>query len=317
VSGTAAPIPRSGPFFSVIVPAYNAAAYLGEALASVAAQSQADFECIVIDDGSTDATAEIARSCGDQRFRVISIHHGGSPGRARNIGINAATGSYVAFLDADDLWAPEKLRRFYDHLQTSGATLVFSNGFAVDERGDRVSELLSRRMKPVFPPRDPLLVLTNILPVASVAVRRTVVLAHPFSEDPAMRGAEDYILWLKINASHELHYIGDPLLLYRCHPGQMHRGGLEQLRKCQAILSDDDVISAYGAGIVRLGLELIELRSAYRRADIGDGVRCLACLTRWLFTAQRSALLAYVRYGFVRRGWTLLRQRLSGRLVGV
>jgi glycosyltransferase involved in cell wall biosynthesis len=317
VSIAAAPIAGSGPFFSVIVPAYNAAAYVGEALASVAAQSLPDFECIVIDDGSTDATVEIAWSCGDDRFRVISIDHGGSPGRARNVGINAAAGSYVAFLDADDLWAPEKLRRVYDHIQTTGATLVFSNGFAVDEQGHRVSELLSRRMKPVFPPRDPLLVLTNLLPVASVAVRRTVVLEHPFSEDPAMRGAEDYILWLKINAVHELHYLADPLLLYRCHPGQMHRDGLEQLRKWRTILGGDDVASVYGDEIVRLGLELIALRSAYRRADIGDGGRRLARLMRWLLTSQRTALLAYVRYGFVRRVSTLLRQRLSGRLVGV
>jgi teichuronic acid biosynthesis glycosyltransferase TuaG len=317
VSIQAAPIARSEPFFSVIVPAYNAAAYVGEALASVAAQSLADFECIVVDDGSTDATVEIARSCGDERFRVILIDHGGCPGRARNVGIQAATGNYVAFLDADDLWPREKLRRFYDHIRTTGATLVFSNGFAIDEHGHRVSELLSRRMKPVFPPRDPLLVLSNLLPLASVALRRTVVLEQPFDEDPAMRGSEDYILWLKVNAEHELHYLADPLLLYRCHPDQIHRDGLEQLRKWRTILGDDDVISAYGDGIVRLGLELIELRSSYRRADIGDGVRRLARLTRWLFTSQRSALLAYVRYGLVRRAWTLLRQRLSGRLVGV
>jgi hypothetical protein len=132
-----------------------------------------------------------------------------------------------------------------------------------------------------------------------------------------MRGSEDYMLWLTINAQHELHYLADPLLLYRCHPGQIHRDGLAQLRKCQTILGDQEVVSAYGDGVVRLGLELLELRSAYRRTDIGDGVRRLARLTRWLFTSQRTALLAYVRYGFVRRGFTLLRQRLSGRLVGV
>jgi GT2 family glycosyltransferase len=90
---------------SVIIPAYNAAAFLPATLRSIFAQSSPPGEIIVVDDGSTDDTIAVARSFG---VRVIALTNGG-PSAARNAGMRAATGEYVAFLDADDLWAPEKL----------------------------------------------------------------------------------------------------------------------------------------------------------------------------------------------------------------
>jgi len=92
---------------SVIIPVYNAARYLGEALASVMAQSYGAHEIIVVDDGSTDDSAQVARS-----FPVHYCRrpHGG-PGAARNTGVRRARGGCLAFLDADDLWLPDKLER--------------------------------------------------------------------------------------------------------------------------------------------------------------------------------------------------------------
>jgi glycosyltransferase involved in cell wall biosynthesis len=92
---------------SVVIPAFNEAAYVAGAIESVLEQTYAPIECIVVNDGSTDQTSEIVGSFGAS-VQLIDQPHGG-PSKARNRGIRAATGTYVAFLDADDLWAKEKL----------------------------------------------------------------------------------------------------------------------------------------------------------------------------------------------------------------
>ena len=94
---------------SVIVPAYNAAGYIGEALASVASQSLADWEAIIVDDGSTDSTCECVQPfLEDPRFSLIEQENKGVSA-ARNAAVRRAVGDWVAFLDADDAWLPEKL----------------------------------------------------------------------------------------------------------------------------------------------------------------------------------------------------------------
>jgi glycosyltransferase involved in cell wall biosynthesis len=100
------------PRVSVLIPVFNAQAYLGEALDSIQAQGVADLECIVIDDGSTDPSAEIAR---DRGARVIPMAHAGVA-RARNRALAAANGELIAWLDADDRWPEGSLARRIEHL---------------------------------------------------------------------------------------------------------------------------------------------------------------------------------------------------------
>lgn len=107
------------PHFSVIIPAHNAARTLGEALSSVRRQTFTDWEVVIVDDGSTDDTLAVAAAYVgiDDRFRVVRVANGG-PARARNIAaLTEATGTFLAFLDADDIWAEDKL-------ETSAAALV-------------------------------------------------------------------------------------------------------------------------------------------------------------------------------------------------
>jgi glycosyltransferase involved in cell wall biosynthesis len=100
------------PLVSVITPAYNVARYIGEAIDSVIAQTQGDFEYLVVDDGSTDETEQIVRAYAarDARTRLLSGGHRGSS-TARNLGIRQARGTYIAFLDGDDRWHPQFLAR--------------------------------------------------------------------------------------------------------------------------------------------------------------------------------------------------------------
>ncbi len=101
---------------SVIIPAYNAERYLAEALASVFGQSRVPEEIIVVDDGSTDRTEEVVRKHGEA-IRFLKQPHRG-PGAARNLGVESARGEFIAFLDADDLWLPEKLSAQLDLFRT-------------------------------------------------------------------------------------------------------------------------------------------------------------------------------------------------------
>src|SRR5262249_11794648 len=100
----------SAPRVSVVIPAYNAARTLEATVASALAQTVSDLEVVIVDDGSGDETLAVARSLADPRIRVLSQPEGGAAA-ARNTGLEAATGRYVALLDADDLWLTDKLER--------------------------------------------------------------------------------------------------------------------------------------------------------------------------------------------------------------
>jgi glycosyltransferase involved in cell wall biosynthesis len=103
---------------SVILPVYGVEKYIAEAVRSVLAQTFSDFELLIIDDGSPDRSVEICRQFTDSRIRIIQQQNRGLSG-ARNTGIRYAKGEYLAFLDGDDLWAPEKLEKQVAHLDNS------------------------------------------------------------------------------------------------------------------------------------------------------------------------------------------------------
>ncbi len=97
------------PYITVVIPTYNRRALVKQAVASVVAQSYENWELIVVDDGSTDGTAELIRSIPDNRIRVLELPHCGNIAVLRNIGVNAGSGEWLAFLDSDDIWAPKRL----------------------------------------------------------------------------------------------------------------------------------------------------------------------------------------------------------------
>ncbi len=126
---------RTTPLVSVIVPAYNAARFLPESIPSVLAQTWTDFELIVVNDGSTDDTVACVEAFTDPRIRLVSQANRGLAG-ARNGGIRAARGSFIALLDADDLWHPEKLARHVAHLQSRpGVGVSYSASAFMDDAG--------------------------------------------------------------------------------------------------------------------------------------------------------------------------------------
>jgi glycosyltransferase involved in cell wall biosynthesis len=220
----------SKPAFSVVVPAFNAEETLAETIGSVLAQTESDFELLIVDDGSTDGTLELAHSLAtDPRVRVIHQQNKGLAG-ARNAGIAAASGRYVAFLDSDDLWMPEFLRATGAALDGDpGAGFAYTDGWALDDERGRLrrATVMARQRPPVPPPHDATEFLAQLIQrnfVLAEATVRMSALAEvgPFVE--SLRAVEDYELWLRLLA-HGYRAARPPglLLIRRDHQASMSK----------------------------------------------------------------------------------------------
>jgi glycosyltransferase involved in cell wall biosynthesis len=209
---------KNTPAVSVVIPAYNAARFLREAIDTAMAQTFTDYEIIVIDDGSTDATESIARSFGDKVRYFRQQNRGASA--ARNEGIRKATGKYIAFLDSDDLWAPEKLAvqvRILD--QDEETSLVYSDWALTQDNGPgrrSFLEIVPGASGRVF---DDLIQRGFVL-TSTVLVRHSC-LDEVGAFDEALPVVEDYDLWLRIAHRWKFALIKDRLVTKRNWEGNL------------------------------------------------------------------------------------------------
>lgn len=133
------------PLVSIITPVYNAAPWLPGTLASVRAQTLANWEHILVDDGSTDTSVAIIEAAAreDARIRLLRTARNSGPSMARNLAIDAACGRFIAFLDADDLWLPEKLALSVDWITTHGYSFIYHDYRHISHDGSRVGPLIN------------------------------------------------------------------------------------------------------------------------------------------------------------------------------
>jgi glycosyltransferase involved in cell wall biosynthesis len=215
------------------VPAYNQAHYLGESIQSVLDQTYQDFEIVVVDDGSTDNTHQVAEGFDDPRIRYIYQENGGLSA-ARNTGIRHTTGCFLTFLDADDLLLPGNLASLATALETEPETgFVAGQTVLFDDR--------DRRLRTDAHPSKPLddssqLLLGNRFAVGSMMVRRSwLEKVEPFDE--TLRACEDWDLWLRLaKAGCSMKLIKEPVFLYRVHSEQMTRGAKRMRQAMLAVL---------------------------------------------------------------------------------
>ncbi|MGI9533098.1 glycosyltransferase family 2 protein [Lutimonas sp.] len=120
---------------SVITPLFNSEKYIAETIDSVLKQSYKDFEMIIIDDYSEDNSIKIVKEYSDPRIHLICLNENSGAGVARNKGIEAATGRYIAFLDSDDLWVSDKLEKQLNFMNSKNISFCFSSFFLMDEKG--------------------------------------------------------------------------------------------------------------------------------------------------------------------------------------
>ena len=207
------------PRVSVVIPTYNYARYVSEAIDSVLAQSFEELEVIVVDDGSTDQTAEILRAFGGQLCDIRQEHRGLSA--ARNTGIRAARGQYVAFLDSDDLWLPDKVSLQVARLDAEPEVgLVYGETLLFDDSTPATLTLHSH-----FAPHPSgrilsWLVCENVIPSPTPMVRRELF-ERVGLFDETLSACEDWDMWIRIARVCEIAYVDRVLAKKRQHQENM------------------------------------------------------------------------------------------------
>lgn len=210
------------PNVSVIIPTYNREVLIIETIHSVLCQTYKDFEIIVVDDGSIDNTQKVIKDIGDSRVKYIFENHRGVPAATRNTGIRNAQGQYIAFVDSDDLWLPDKLeRQLFVMEKFSDIALVYAQAVSWSE-GVISREPLPKPSlaKSGFIFRD--LFLRNFIPSLTVMVRKKIFdTVGYFDEDPDLIAAEDYDLWLRTARIARVYFMPEIVAKYRIHSGNI------------------------------------------------------------------------------------------------
>lgn len=205
---------------SVVVPNYNCGRFLAEALESVLAQTYPAVEVIVVDDGSTDDSAEVLARY-DGRVRVLRQPNQGVSA-ARNYGIRESRGEFVAFLDADDLWHPEKLAKQVPLFAAEAVGLVYCAVEYIDESGRTLGTNFTGRRGRVLK-SIALLQGTIVLAGGSTAVVRRSCFDRAGCFDRRVSTAADWDMWRRVACHYEIDVVREPLMRYRLRPSSMHR----------------------------------------------------------------------------------------------
>ena len=210
----------AAPRVSVIIPSYNAEAFLPDAVKSVLHQSWRELELIIVNDGSTDATMSLAEqlSQDDGRVKIVDKPNGGLSS-ARNAGIAAASGDAICFLDADDVFLPDKVERQVQFLdQFPGCDLVYSDYYIGDIA---LTPIWLESVRPAMAKMDEYLLYRNgFAPLCPLLRSRLVAATGEFDE--TLRAAEDWDYWIRAAQHGRFCYLPGAVGVYRTHPGQMH-----------------------------------------------------------------------------------------------
>ncbi|MBW4520386.1 MAG: glycosyltransferase [Scytolyngbya sp. HA4215-MV1] len=232
---------------SVIIPVYGVELYIAEAIQSVLAQTYQNFELLIVDDESPDRSIEICRQFTDPRIKILNQKNRGLAG-ARNAGIRQATGAYLAFLDGDDLWRPEKLEKHVAHLeQYPQVGVSFSRSAFIDSHGALLGTYLMPQLTDITVQS---LFRSNPVGNGSAAVVRRETLdairfrdnvygqVEDFYFDDRFRRAEDIECWLRIaiQTSWQIAGIPEALTLYRVNAGGLSASLLKQFAAWEQVL---------------------------------------------------------------------------------
>lgn len=295
------------PLVSIILPTFGRLKYLRPTVASVDRQTLEDWEFIIADDGSDEATRAYLRSLeGDRRIKLVWLTHTGVPAIVRNAALREARGKYVAFLDSDDLWAPEKLSRQVETLRARPACRwCYTAVSHIDGSGQPLPEPVFGAWLPcdgaVF---ERLVSGPVVIRTPSVLAARELV-ARAGGFDETIRSGEDYDLWLRLALASDVALLDEPLVQVRRHEAN-HTGDWETgfagrdrtLRKLQ------DTVDMSRRVLLRAERTRNALTLAARHASLGNRTRMLRVLfralpyswsnPRWWFALVKTPLRPYV-----------------------
>ncbi|SOC79438.1 hypothetical protein SAMN06296241_0962 [Salinimicrobium sediminis] len=211
---------------SVIMPAYNAAGYIAESIRSVQQQSFEDWELLVIDDASKDGTSEIVEAlrAEDSRIKLHVLPTNQGAGFSRNIGIKAATGDYISFLDADDLWKPHKIQTQLDLMKNENVQVCFSSYELIDERGKSLQKQIKALQFLPFKKLKKANYIGNLTGMYNASELGKIFC-------PLIRKRQDWGLWLlAVEKAGFAKGIQEPLAVYRERENSISGDKIEMLQ---------------------------------------------------------------------------------------
>lgn len=222
------------PLVSVVMPIYNGESYIAQAVESVLAQTYPSIELIAVDDGSIDGSGDVLASYGERVTMIRQANSGVAA--ARNMGIMHARGEFVAFLDQDDWWLPEKVARQIALFQGSGRVgLVHTGAVFYSERLQAETRALNPAARPDLMVGDcfeSLLLMGNMVINSSVIVRRSALEQVGLCDlEISGNTVQDYELWLRIARQYEFGFVDERLTMFRLHDSQGHRDHRGMLRE--------------------------------------------------------------------------------------
>ncbi|MEO1377960.1 MAG: glycosyltransferase family 2 protein [Cyanobacteria bacterium J06635_10] len=292
---------------SVIIPVYNAEKYVAATIQSVLSQTYENFEILIIDDGSPDNSIEVCKLFKDSKIKIIRQLNRGLPG-ARNTGIRHAQGDYLAFLDADDIWLPEKLEKHVEHLNNSPTVgISFCYSAFINEKGNYTG--LYQKPRKLYDITPSYVLCRNPVGNGSTAVIRREVFEDIKFQDNLHGTVEDYYFderlrhakadatdiecWLRSSILTRWRHEGIPeaLTLYRVNSGGLSANALKQLEALEKVVektrSYAPDIMAHCEQVARA----YHLRYTVRRlVTMGDGVTAVKLFNQAISNHWRIVL---------------------------
>jgi glycosyltransferase involved in cell wall biosynthesis len=273
------------PYFSVVMAAFNYGRFIAEAMRSVTAQTFADWELIVVDDGSTDDTPDVVRPfLADPRIRYHRHENRGQPA-TENVGVGMARGDWIAFLDADDRWFPEKLARQVSLIERNpSVSVVYGELMLMDPNGNPLPTPLRTQYRGYIVKE---LFRQNEIPFSTAVVRRSVI-EEVGGFNAEYRHANDYDLWLRVAASgHAFDFVPEPLVWYRTgHPNLSSRGDV-QLGTALTIM--DRFVDAYPDLLQRRWIDRCYSETYCHLGMVFQAKGLLLSASRWYMRSLRRA----------------------------
>lgn len=226
------------PLVSVIMPTYNQAQFIGDAINSVLRQTYSNIELIIIDNHSQDNTEQVVKSFTDARVRYFKFSNKGIIAASRNLGARNAQGRYTAFLDSDDIWFPDKLDTQLKYLRENPDVYLVCCSLKIkspDERYDNRTTFANSKARAGYMHNQ--LLDFNFISCSTVVVKTSVFnnIGY-FDEDPEVASVEDWNLWLKMAREYKIAFIPRALGVYRMHNSN-YTMGVSRLEKALYVIS--------------------------------------------------------------------------------
>ncbi|WP_299694285.1 glycosyltransferase [uncultured Vibrio sp.] len=258
---------------SIIIPTYNCLNYLPKAIGSVFSQTHQDFELIIVDDNSSDGTSSYLSSIKDERMLTLSTQGVGAP-QARNLGIEQATGDYIAFLDADDAWLPEKIERQLEfHQQYPNIAMSFTNYDHLTEDDQVIVDCFSYwsqfqdHTERLITLENPLefIIENNVIGTSTVMVKADV-LSQTGGFNADIQYGEDWELWLRLSENHQVGVLNSVQVGYLMRASSVTQTESLKLRNLQSV---ETILQRYQNQSQRWNLASSSFKVARARIEEG------------------------------------------------